>query len=683
MKAKLSLLAVLLCGMPVIGVAGVEQTVNELVPALAAPTVRDRYAAQMELQNLAVKAARPGAEVERSDLAKVLAAKAADPSVPQPARVWIVRQIEYIGAAECVTSLALLLNGQDPELKECARRALEKNPAPEAGDVLRTALDQVGDPNWKIGLIRSLGEREDAKAVDLIKPCLGGKETAVAAASALAKIASPESIRALWEAYDSANAAAADALITAGDSLLKSTKKKEAATLFNRLCLAGTDAARQREPMALAQVRGAALVGWAKADPKAARPLLEESLRGSDPRLQFAAVTAATAAYRKDDVSPALSPLLPGLSPTAKVFVLRVLDTSAEQQVIAAAGDADEIVRVAAFERLGQIGTPAAVPLLVKASAAESSRAQKAAAAALARVSAPGTDSAVAKIADAGDPSLRTAAIRAVAARGDKNALPALTRYAAESDRSVSGAACAALGELGTENELDALARLALAGKTPGADEALQAVAKRAPRRLAVDKLVGLAQSADPQQLGLLYETLAVLGGSEAFTAVSSAVSSNNEQVRDAAIRALANWPEFAAADPLLAIAADPNATRVHQVLAIQGVVRLVKASDTSPAAGRLAAAMGAMNSAKRDEDKRLVLSAFATVPDAKSGEAIKPYLADAKLGNDAGLAAITLANALWKTDKSAAQSLAQAVKAASLSEDLTRKADAVLKKHQ
>ena len=86
----------------------------------------------MELQNLALNAARPGAEAERAELATILAAKAADAAVPQPARVWVVRQIEYIGAAESVAALTALLNGQDAELKECARRALEKNPAPAA-----------------------------------------------------------------------------------------------------------------------------------------------------------------------------------------------------------------------------------------------------------------------------------------------------------------------------------------------------------------------------------------------------------------------------------------------------------------------------------------------------------------------------------------------------------------------
>jgi hypothetical protein len=48
-------------------------------------------------------------------------------------------------------------------------------------------------------------------------------------------------------------------------------------------------------------------------------------------------------------------------------------------------------------------------------------------------------------------------------------------------------------------------------------------------------------------------------------------------------------------------------------------------------------------------------------------------------LKREAGLAGITLAEALSKKDKPAAQALAQAIKEANVSEDLNRKAEAML----
>ncbi len=686
---KRTLLALLVCcGLAQAASAGVEQTVNDLLPKLAAAKVEDRYAPQMELQALALNAARPGAEAERAELAKVLAAKATDPAVPQPARVWVVRQLEYIGGAESVAALIALLNGQDPELKECARRALEKNPAPAATESLRAALKQGGDAAWRIGLIQSLGQRGDALSVELIRRELDNKETAPAAATALGKIARPNAVNALWEAYDKRSAAAADALVIAGNRLLSINTKAEAGALFKQLYLAGSSesgAAAQatKRPLAPIQIRSAALIGWATADTESCRPLMQDALQQPQPELQFAAVTAAIVAYGKDGVSAALAALLPKLPPTAKVYVLRVLDAPEETPVIAAAGDTDDMVRVAALERLGQIGSAAAIPVLFQSAMSGPAGTQKAATAALARISGRNAGAAIAKLAGTGDGKSRAVAINALAGRGDQSVAPVLLKYAGESDPEVSAAACAALARIGTDNELDGLIQLMLGGKTPCAAAALQAVAGRATdKSAAAQKVIARTQTATPEQMAPLFEVLAMLGGKEALVAVSSAAASNKEEVKDAAIRALANWPDFLATRSLLVVANDPNVKRVHSVLAVQGIARLVKSSDKEPAAARVDAALAAMKAATRDEEKKLLLSALASVPDRKAAAAIKPYMIHPKFQKEAGLAAMNLAESLRKADRPLAKELAQAVKDAALSEDLTRRADAILKKN-
>ena len=671
MNSKAILATVCGCALALAAFAGVEQTVNDLLPRLAAAKVEDRYSAQMELQQLSLNASRPGAEAERAELAKLLAVKATDATVPQPARVWIVRQLEYIGAAESVAALTALLNGQDAELRECARRALEKNPAPAATVSLRAALKQGGEASWRIGLIQSLGERGDPQSVSLIALSLSQPETSFAAASALGKIASEQAVKELWGAFDR-NTAAADALVAAANRLAAKGESKRATVICLKLY-----AVPGNTPL-----RAAALIGLANADPAKAKDLILPTLSANDAKLQDVAVAAAQRAYGKD-ASRVLAKLLPGLNVSAKVFVLRALDASAEEQLIAAAGDPDEMVRVAALERLGQVGSAASIPVLFQAATAGTAGAEKAAVAALARISGPGAGAAIVKLAGQGDPKARAVAINALAQRDDQAALPALLKYAGEPDPEVSAAACAALARLGTDNELEGLIRLVLAGTTPGAPAALQAVASRArDKSAAAQKIIALTHTASPQQMASLFEILALLGGNDALATLSSAAGGSNDEVKDAAIRALANWPEFAATSALLVIASDPNATRVHKVLAIQAVARLVKSSDKQPAAARLKAALAAMKLATRDEDKMLMLSAFASVPDRQAGEAIKPFLSDPKYQQEAGLAAVTLAEALRKTDRPAAKELAQAAKNAAVSDDVTRRADAILKRN-
>src|ERR1035437_8756604 len=672
MKPRALLATFSLCALALAAFAGVEQSVNDLIPRLAAAKVEDRYSAQMELQQLASNASRPSAETERAELAKLLAAKATDPAVPQPARVWIVRQIEYIGAAESVAALTTLLKDQDAELKECARRALEKNPAPAATESLRAALTQGGDSRWVTGLIQSLGERGDAQSVSLIAPSLGQPETSFAAAAALGKIATEQAVNELWAAFDKNTAAAADALVAAANRLVARGDPKRAAAIYLKLYVVPGNV----------PLRAAALAGLAKTDPARAKDLILPTLSANDPKLQNAAIAAARKVYGKD-VSHVLADLLPGLNPGPKVFVLRALDASAEKEIIAAAGDSQEMVRLAALERLGQIGSAASIPVLFQAATAGSASAQKAAVAALARIPDAGAGSAIAKLAEEGEPKSRVVAINALARRNDQTALPALLKYAGEPAPEVSAAACAALAKLGTDNELDGLIQLVLAGKTPGATAALQAVATRShDKSAAAQKIIALTQTAPPQQLAPLFEILSFLGGKEALTAVSMSAGSSNTEVKDAAIRALANWPDFPATQSLLVIASDPHVTRVHNVLAVQAVARLVKSSDKEPAPARLKAALAALNLAARDEEKKLVLSALASVPDKAAGEALKPFLSVPKYQQEAGLAAVTLAEALRKTDKPAAKDLAQAVKTAAVSDEVTRRADAVLKKN-
>jgi HEAT repeat protein len=672
MKPRALLATLSLCFLALAALAGVEQTVNNLIPKLADAKVEDRYSAQMELQQLAANAARPGAEAERAELARVLAAKATDPAVPQPACVWIVRQIEHIGAAESVSALTALLKSQDTELKECARRALQKNPAPAASESLRAALRQGGETNWKIGLIQSLGERSDAESVSLIAASFSLPETSFPAASALGKIATKQAVKELLIALDRTTAGAADALVGAANRLVAKGEPKRATAIYLKLYTVPGNA----------PLRAAALTGLAKTDPAKAKDLILPSLSAKDPRLQDAAIAAAREVYGKD-VSRILASLLPGLNPGPKVFVLRALDASAEKQVIAATSDPEEMVRLAALERLGQIGSAASIPVLFQAATTGPASAQKAAAAALAGIPDPAAGAAIVKLADQGEPKSRVVAMNALARRNDQAALPRLLQYAGESDPEVSAAACSALAKLGTDNELEGLIRLVLAGKTPGAAAALQAVATRAhDKSAAAQKLIALTQTTAPQQLAPLFDILVLLGGKEALAAISISAGSSNEEVKDAAIRALANWPDFPATQPLLVIAADPHATRVHNVLAVQAVARLVKSSDKEPAPVRLKAALAAMNLAARDEEKKLVLSALASVPDSKAGEALKPFLGVPKYQQEAGLAAVTLAEALRKTDKPAAKDLAQAVKNAAISEEITRRADAILKKN-
>lgn len=648
--------------------------VRDLIPELANPEIADRFAAQMELQNIAANASRPGAEPARSALATLLSRQAMSPSVPRPARVWIIRQLEYIGGDESVDSLVRILNGDDSELRECARRALEKNSAPSASAGLRAALGSAAADggDWTVGLIHALGERRDADAVPIIVPLLNRAELEAAAADALGRIANQPAVRALNRSARSGSHAAAIALITAGKMAVADGQPRRAANLFARL----VDG--EHSP----GIRAAALAGLLKTGPDNADRLILQALRENDPRIQQAAVTAAA---RLDDnrIVPVVVDGFASLGAPAKTLALGLFDRDAEEAAIAAVGDPEPSVQIAALETLARIGTATAVSALIRAARTEPDPVAQSAVVALARIRGPGADQAIGARAAEGDPESRAIAIRALADRARKSSLPGIVDYAGAPDQSVRAAAFDALRRMGGAAEVADVLRLYTRTKSADALAALKAVAARSEdASMVVNPLRAAFSSASPDVATGLFDVLTVVGSDSALKLVSASALDPDSHHSDTAFRALCRWPNYSAAPSLLRAASQPDRTVTERILAVRGIVGLLKAAGAEPATERADLALATLDLAARPDEKRLVLSALATVPDARCAAVITRFLSDPVLRSEAGLAAVTLAPNLFKVDRDSARDLVGALRAADLSEEMNKRADALLKRN-
>ncbi len=648
--------------------ADYEPAVNDLIPKLADANVPARYSAQMELQAIASNSSAPGHEAERAALGKVLAAKVSDASVPQPARVWITRQLEYMGGAEAVQALTRNLNGDDAELRECARRALEKNSSPTASASLRAPLEKGGVANWKIGLINALGQRGDGAAVNLIAPQMSDSTTAGAAALALGRIANPAAVAALLAA-PAGNSAVGEALMLAANRLQATGEVNGAKAIYMKLYAPGNPVAS----------RAAALAGLTVAEPGAAAQYITEALASSEPRLQQVAIQCAAKAGK--GLGRLLEARFPQLAASAKAQVLAILDATSERLILEAVVDQDALVRQAAIEALGRAGGRASVPVLINLALSDSREDKNLAETALVKISGPGALAALEKNSTEGTPKSRIAAMNALAARSDKAAIPGLVKSMNDSDTGVAQGALAALGKLGSDNEVEILGRLALTTPSSDVSAALEQVASRAKdQTAAARKLLALA-AGNEAAVAALVNTLSVLGGKEAMAATLRLAASSNPDIQENAIRSLGNWPDFAAAKPLLEIAVNPNTKEKSYILALQGVVRLVKSADNEPAQSRAEAALAALAAGRRDEEKKLAISALAAVPHPQTVAAIKGLLSDPKFKIEAGLGGLNLADLLFDTDPAAAKALAGALKEANISMQISRRADAILRR--
>jgi hypothetical protein len=257
-------------------------------------------------------------------------------------------------------------------------------------------------------------------------------------------------------------------------------------------------------------------------------------------------------------------------------------------------------------------------------------------------------------------------------------AVPQLLKASADADADVRTAAVAALGETVEVAEYGQLADLLVqarnADEMSAAEAALSAASTRLTDKAAcAEKLLSRLPQAQPAAKCVLLELLAQNGGEKALQAIRTAANESNAQVKDAAIRALAEWPDLAAAPDLLQIVrTTSNAS--HRSLAFSGVVRLGRETE-APVAERQKVLAQALDCVRNDDDKKLVLSGLAQVPTLESLRVATGLLASTPgLADEAGAAVVKIVTGLDAKNKaeaiSALQQVIKTAKAATVVED-------------
>jgi HEAT repeat protein len=166
---------------------------------------------------------------------------------------YICRKLAIVGSAAAVPALSARLGHKDSS--HMARYALERITAPEAASALRQALPELKG-SLKIGVIGSLGNRQDPAAVPALGELLkeGDAATARAAALALGAIGTVEAAQVLQAAVKNSGgtaAAAIDGLLQCAESLLADGKLPEAGSIYQSL-----NDPRQPRLIRLAATRG-------------------------------------------------------------------------------------------------------------------------------------------------------------------------------------------------------------------------------------------------------------------------------------------------------------------------------------------------------------------------------------------------------------------------------------------
>ncbi|NQT50942.1 HEAT repeat domain-containing protein [bacterium] len=586
------------------------------------------------------------------------------------------QRLALIGTQRAVPALAALLG--DEKLSGYARFGLEPIADPSVDDALRSAMGRLkGGP--LAGVINSIGARRDPKAVPaLAKLALSDGEGAMEAVAALGRIATNEAVETLRRVLTSGPAskrpAAAHACLAAAERLVARNKRTEASALC--------DAVRKADlppHLHLAAAYQAILVRGA-----AGAPLLIELLRDKD----TARVGVALRAARElpgPEVTKALAAELGTLPPGVQVLVIKVLATRKDPNVskvlegLASSKEPD--VRVEALAALGEVGEASAVAVLLTAAGAGGKEAATALSS-LRAIKGAAVDAALIQAMRTAKPDLRMQLISVLADRGCTAATAALLRQAAHDDAAVAKGAFRALGLLASPEDLPAMVKLLVAAKSAQAqaETAIVLVAERMPdaSKRADAVLDGLASAREPAVRAALLRVLGRIAGEKAYAAVERAGGDDNAEVKDAAIRALAAWPDIRATDALLGLVKRAD-SEAHRVLALRGYVRLLGTAKDANPRETVRKYAEVLATTKRADARKLVLGGLADVAHGDALVLVMSQLDDPTVRSEAMSAAIRIARATMGADRRAARAAMEKVLAVSKNRQIAAEARQII----
>jgi HEAT repeat protein len=553
-------------------------------------------------------------------------------------------RLRIVGTVGSVPALAALLG--EERTSQAARYALEGMPFPEAVAAMRQALGQTSGL-IKAGLIDSLGWRHDAASVPLLIPLLSGADTVVAssAASALGKIGGKDAIAALTSVRDKAPPAiqrtVLESLDQCAERLLAGGDASGATAIYRGLFT----------PKFPESIRIAAWRGLVLADARQRADLVITALTGKDRPLQLAALKVLHEVNDERVVNACLRQwkALPAECQLAVLDARLKIGADARPAVRTATRSPYLMVRVAAWKMLGDLGDASAIPVLAKAAASGESAERDAARETLERMSGPGVREALLKDLAKAEPPEKAVLLTSLGDRSDTQAANVLLQYATAEPEPVRLAALESLRKIAVADTLVPLLRIAAKTKSDAGCEpvvkALEAVCRASRDKdqatRSVLETLGSCQAAERRRLLPL---LAELGTPAALEAAQAAAGDSDPEVAKEAVRVLSHWPNAAPARRLLELART-SANSTFQILALRGCIEVV--AQEPDATQRFGILQQARTAAKRPDEKKQALGQIGQIPTPEALQVVLADLADPDLADEAGLAAVTIAEKL------------------------------------
>ena len=553
---------------------------------------------------------------------------------PEAEKALAFKGLAIHGSPACIGDVASYLGNE--RLASWARITLEAIPGDDASAALRVAA-AGGKLSGRllVGVINSLGVRQDAAAVPLLATRLGDADAAVAAAAAaaLGKIGTAAAATPLSKALAAGIAdrdLVAEACVVCGERLMAAGDAATAVVLFQAVRAAEVSEQRRAEATRaaiLAQGRDGIplLVDLLQSAPQrlfnmglftarelAVGPDRDPAFAYEVDRALLEAVTSSAASDAGRGRRPLLIDLLADRNATGA-------SAAVQKTILEAARGDDAAVRLAAIRAIGRCGDASAAAGLLEIAAGAGPAGLTAVRQAIATMPADGVNEVVvARLADSDAGSLPLV-IGLIGDRRITAAAGAVLPFVEHADPAVRTAAMAALGSVIELKDLGVLVAKTADPRDDIEGAAAAAALKEAAVRMAdrdacAARIAEAVGTAGPRA-GVLVETLADVGGGLALASVAAAAGSGDAALQDAATRVLGKWMTADAAPVLLDLATTDKAGP-YRGRAMKGYLRIAR-QFALPEAERAEMCRRALAAAQDPADRKAVIEILVRYPHA------------------------------------------------------------------
>jgi HEAT repeat protein len=555
------------------------------------------------------------------------------------------KKLSIYGGDAAVPVLEKLLG--DPQLYSWARIGLEAIPGETANKAFRNQLDQLhGRP--LVGVINSIGRRQDSAAVDSLAKKLSPSvpEVANAAAVAIGQIGGDKASKvlrqSLTEAAPLVRPAVGEGCIRCAELFLVQGKDADALKLYEAVLKAKLPKQRLLE----------ATRGMILAKGSAGIPLLVEQLRSTD-KAYFGIGLRTARELPGQKATEAIAKEMSKTTPERQSLLLLALadrgDKAALPTVMAEAKTGSKSLRITALGVLEKLGNASCIPVLMQAAVETDPELAQAGKASLVRL--PGNDidaELTAHLAKASGKQ-REVLIEVAGQRQIAAALPLAIAGLRDPNVGVRGAAVQTVGVLGSTHDVTELVNI-LPSTTSAQDRAeleaaLLAITGRVGSQ-ATPALTPLVKNPDSSVRIIGVHALASAGGSAALSQLCGLLNDKDESVRDETVRTLSSWPntwpeDGEVAAPLLDLAKGSQKAS-YQVLALRGYLQYVQGDKKLKNADKLTCVDRALPMLKRPEEKRLAIAVVTGSPAPGMLKRLSDFTADPAVSEDACSAIIS-----------------------------------------